>query len=242
MKENKPMILYVDLETSPILGYVWRAYEDNLLSIEKDFGLICFAYAWNDGPVQVVSTSTGSERKVTKTLWKLYNEADIIVAQNGDRFDIKVSNALFLRYDLEPPAPYKTVDTLKLAKRYFKFSKNNLDHLAFTLFGESKHETDKSLWLKCMNGDAKAMKKMELYCGQDVVLLRKLYKKLRAWHTGHPNMNLYTENTHMCPVCNGKTQRRGFMYTRVGKYQRYQCQSCGAWSKGAKINKDKVIS
>lgn len=235
-------ILYIDLETTPILGYVWRAYEDNLLEVEKDFGLLCFGYAWNDKPISIVSIRENTERQMVKKLWDLFNEADVIVAQNGDRFDIKVSNALFLRHKLNPPSPYKTVDTLKLAKRYFRFSKNNLDYLAESIFGERKLPTDKSLWFACMDGDIKALKRMEQYCANDVVLLRKLYLRLRSWHTGNPNQNLYQGSTHKCPACGGDTQKRGQMYTRVGKYQRHQCKSCGAWSKGAKIISDKVIS
>lgn len=235
-------ILYFDLETTPILGYVWRAYEDSLLDIKKDFGLLCFAYSWNDEQVVIESLSTSTEKQMTKKLWELFNEADVIVAQNGDKFDIKVSNALFLRHKLKPPAPYKTVDTLKLAKKYFRFTRNSLDFLSQSLLGERKLETDKSLWFKCMEGDKDAFKKMEKYCVHDVVLLRRLYNKLKPWHTGHPNANLYTDNTHVCPVCGGKTQRRGFMYTRAGKFQRYQCTTCGAWSKGEKIKSPRVIT
>lgn len=235
-------ILYIDLETTPVLGYVWRAYEDSLLHVEKDFGILCFAYAWDNEPVQVVSRSKYTERQVVRQLWKLFDEAEVIVAQNGDKFDIKVSNALFMRYGFAPPSPYKTVDTLKLAKKYFKFTKNNLDFLASSLLGEGKHSTDKSLWFRCMDGDKEAFIDMELYCEQDVALLRRIYLKFRGWHTGHPNANLYNGTTHKCPNCGGDTQKRGYMMTRVGVYQRYQCKKCAAWSKGQKINKDKVIS
>ena len=234
--------LYIDLETTPVLGYVWRAYEDSLLNIKEDFKLLCFAYAWDDDKVRVVSGREYTENNMVRQLWELFNGADVIIAQNGDKFDIKVSNALFIRYKLDPPAPYKTVDTLKLAKKYFRFTKNNLDWLAFSLVGEKKHETFKDLWFKCMDGDIKSFKIMEGYCAQDVSLLRKVYHKLKSWHTGHPNYNVYNESTHKCPVCGGETQKRGFLFTRVGRYQRHQCKSCAAWSKGLKINSDKVIS
>lgn len=236
--------LYFDIETTPILGYVWRAYEDSLLDISKDFGLLCFAYAWDDGPVKVVSLRDHTERQLTKELWNLFNEADVIVAQNGDKFDVKVSNALFLRHKLNPPAPYKTVDTLKLAKKYFRFTKNNLDHLAYSLLGEKKLETDKSLWFRCMNKEVAAFKKMEAYCIHDVVLLRRVYDKLKGWHTGHPNFNVYNKTTHQCPTCGSDSQKRGSMLTRTGSYQRYQCKnpSCASWWKGEKIPSPKVIS
>lgn len=235
-------ILFLDLETSPILGHVWRAYEDNLLDIRKDFGLICFGYAWDDEPVTIISKSSYSEKQMVKILWALFNEADVIVAQNGDRFDIKVSNALFIRHNLPPPAPYRTVDTLKLAKKYFRFSKNSLDYLSMLLFGEKKIETNISLWFGCMAGDKEALHSMEEYCSHDVTLLRRLYYKLRSWNTGNPNQNLYQGSTHKCPSCGGDTQKRGIMYSRVGRYQRHQCKVCGSWSKGERIKSDKVIS
>lgn len=236
--------LYFDIETTPILGYVWRAYEDNLLDIKKDFGILCFAYSWDDGPINIVSLRNHTEKQMAKILWSLFNEADVIIAQNGDKFDIKVSNALFLRHKLKPPAPYKTVDTLKLAKKYFRFTRNSLDFLSQSLLGERKLETDKSLWFKCMEGDKDAFSKMEKYCVHDVALLRRVYNKLTPWHTGHPNHNLYNGTTHKCPSCGGNTQKRGFMYTRAGKYQRYQCTNavCAAWSKGEKIKSPRVIT
>lgn len=233
--------LYFDLETTPILGYVWRAYEDSLLEVKKDSGLICFAYKWNDDPVTVVSLREYTEKKMVKLLWKLFNEADVIVAQNGDQFDIKVSNALFIKYGLNPPAPYKTVDTKKLAKRYFRFTRNSLDFLSESLLGARKISTDKSLWFRCMDGDVEALTEMEEYCVYDVVLLHKLYLKLRPWHTGHPNHNLYNNTSHKCPVCGGNTQKRGIAYTRAGKRQRYQCTSCGAWSQGELIKLEKPV-
>lgn len=234
--------LFFDLETTPILGYVWRAYEDNLLSVEQDSNLLAVAWCFNSKRIHVCSTREYKEKELVKKLWELMDEADVIVAQNGDRFDIKVANTLFQKYGLQPPSPYKTVDTLKMAKKYFRFTQNKLDYLAEKLLGERKLQTDYGLWKDCMAGNEKALRKMERYCRHDVRLLVGVYHKLKPWHTGHPNTNLYKESTHKCPVCGGNTQKRGFMYTRVGVYQRYQCTSCGAWSKGEKINKDKVIS
>lgn len=242
LNKNEGMnILKYDIETSPILGFTWNAYEDNLLKIEKDSGLLAFAYMWNDGPITVLSKRLYSERQMVKILWELFNEADVIVAQNGDKFDIRWANRLFIKYKLKPPAPYKTVDTLKLARKYFKFTKNSLDYLSEILLGEKKIETNSKLWFDCMRGDTSALKEMEKYCIHDVKLLDGVYNKLKVWHTGHPNSNLYNNTTHKCPVCGGNTQKRGFMVTRAAKYQRFACTKCGAWSHGERIKSDKVI-
>ena len=243
-------ILFYDLETSPILGYTWRNYKTDLLSIEKESGLLAFSYKVatfsdgkvDDGPVHNLSRRKSTEKQMVKKLWKLFDEHDVICAQNGDKFDMRVANRLFVRHKLKPPSPYKTVDTLKIARKNFKFDSNRLDDLGVFLLGESKHPTSLKLWMDCIKGDKKALQTMEEYCGQDVELLYKVYLKLRPWHTGHPNSNLYNQTTHACPVCGSKhVQRRGFNHTRVGLYQRYQCRSCGAWSQGEKVNKEKVI-
>lgn len=236
-------ILYFDLETRPILGYAWQMWDTNILSIKKESGLISFAYKINDGETKVISTREYSEKQMVKKLWSLFNDADILVAQNGDKFDIKIANKLFIMYKLPPPAPYKSVDTLKIAKKYFRFDSNKLDNLAYFLLGERKHPTDMKLWLDCMEGDKAALLRMEEYCAQDVDLLYRVYQVLKGWHTGHPNMNLYNETSHKCPICSGNTQRRGFAYTRVSKYQRYQCiGKCKGWSTGERVPlEDKVI-
>lgn len=235
-------ILYFDLETTPIFGTSWGTYKTNILSIEKYSELLSVAYKVDDGPTKVVSRREYTERQLTKILWKLFNDADVIVGQNGDAFDIKVSNKFFIKHRFNPPAPYKTVDTLKLARRYFRFDSNKLDYLANFLLGENKLSTNYGLWDACMRGEVQALKDMEEYNKHDVEILYRVYQKLKSWHTGHPNHNVFNDTTHQCPVCGSHTQKRGFMVTRVGKYQRHQCKDCGAWSKGAKIASDKVIS
>lgn len=242
MNTNKTNILYFDLETAPILGFAWQTYDTSLLHVEKDSHLLAFAYKLNNEPIHVFSRREYTERQMVKMLWDLFNKADIIVAQNGDKFDIRWANRLFIKYKLKPPSPYKTVDTLKIARKYFKFTSNKLDFLAHMLLGEGKIETGLSLWLDCVRGDVKALKQMETYCAHDVNLLVRVYEILRAWHTGHPNLNITNCTTHKCPNCGGNTQKRGHMVTRVGKYQRYACTSCGAWSRGERIKIDKPIS
>lgn len=235
-------ILYFDLEIGPLHAYAWEVYQTNLLSVLASWPLISLAYKIDDGKTEVISRRTHSEKQIVKKLWQLFNDADVIIAQNGDRFDIKLSNMLFLRYGLKPPSPYKTVDTLKLAKKYFRFPMNNLDYLCSTLLGKKKIDTDKSLWLSCLNGDKKSLKQMEEYNINDVDLLYELYMVLRSWHTGHPNRNLYNQTTHKCPVCGGDTQKRGSAMTRTQRYQRYQCKSCAAWSTGERIPlEDRVL-
>jgi hypothetical protein len=77
---------------------------------------------------------------------------------------------------------------------------------------------------------------------QDVKLLEKVYYKLYPWIRNHPNVNVLDNKEHSCPSCGSdKLQRRGYGFTRIGKYQRYQCKNCHAWSKGKTNSTDVTI-
>lgn len=130
---------------------------------------------------------------------------------------------------LPPPAPYKQLDTKKIAKKYFSFTSNKLDDLGRYLgIGQKLDTGGYGLWLGCEEGDPKAWKKMKRYNKQDVVLLEEVYLKLRPWIANHPAV----DNRDNCPKCNSANmQKRGYGFNKTSKYQRFQCMDCGGWSR-----------
>lgn len=252
----KPKILYVDLETSPILGWAWDGYETTLLDIEQDSKIISFAYQW-EGEDRVKAKALTDfpykpnrfkidDRDLVFALYELFQKADMIVAQNGDRFDVRVANARFLYYQLPPPAEYKTVDTLKVARKYFKMPFHSLDHMCRYMGIERKVDAGgKGTWFRCMDGDAKAWRHMIYYNKKDVDCLREVYKRMRGWHKTHPNLSFLTRNNGVCPTCQSrKFKRDGYRYLRIGKQQVFECTEklCGARWKGPIIKIDPSIS
>lgn len=234
----KAKVLLLDLETSPNVAYVWGKWEQNVIDYQKEWSIICFSAKWYEGKhitkcladYKGVGDWTDDERLV-HDLWKLCDEADIICAHNGDSFDIKKMNAKFVKYGLTPPSPYKTIDTKKIAKRYFAFNSNSLDDLGKHLGLGNKVDTGGfELWLGCMRGDAKAWKKMKRYCKRDVVLLERIYLRLRPWMKTHPNVGIYQNDELVCPKCgSGDMNYRGYARSNVARYRKYQCQNCGGW-------------
>jgi hypothetical protein len=152
-----------------------------------------------------------------------------VCGHNAARFDCRKANSRFIANGLKPPTPYKTVDTLKIARTSFKFDSNRLDDLGQYLgVGRKKPNTGKALWLGCMAGDPKCWKQMAAYNKQDVNLLEAVYLKLRAWHSTHPNLNHFTGAVGACPVCQSfATCSGGFNYTSTGKRHRIICKACG---------------
>jgi len=93
-----------------------------------------------------------------------------------------------------------------------------------------------------MMGDPVAWKRMEKYAKQDVVLLEKVYLKMRPWMKNHPNLALYTGGGLACPNCNSyNVMRRGYSYAQTQAYQRWQCKDCGKYSQSVKrdLSKEK---
>ena len=236
----KKVILF-DIETSPNLAYVWGMYEQNVIRFKEQRTIISFAYKWLDKkPINVHSLKDLSPKELAKKLHSLFDEADVICGHNGDTFDIKMANSFFVYHGLTPPSPYKTVDTLKIARSKFKFNSNKLNDLGEHLGLGKKVDTGGfQLWLDCMAGKEAGWKKMEKYNKQDVVLLEKVYLLLRAWATTTPN--LLEENRDNCPACgSSKVQSRGWQITKTFRKRRFQCQQCGRWFEGEMVRHKKI--
>ena len=232
---HTPRCLLVDLETSPTLNFTWGYYEQTAIGTKKDWYILSFSFKWLDGKIQTYALpdfklykrDKTNDRELVRKLHKLLDEAEIVIAHNGDKFDLPKANARFLFHGLKPPTPYKTIDTLKVARRYFKFDSNKLDELARQLkLGRKLVHTGKDLWFKCMNGDLKAWKLMRRYNEHDVRLLEALYLKLRPYMQMHPH---YVGHK-TCHVCGSpRVIKRGFDRLVGFRKQRYQCQNCGSF-------------
>lgn len=238
-------ILVFDIETAPMTGKFWGQWKQNIAlnQIDIDWYVLSWAAKWL-GKDEVLSDSLfeyedyrpfeEEDYNILTTIWELLDEADIVVAHNGRQFDVKKLNARFLKYGMKPPSPFKIVDTLEVVKKNFRLTSNKLDYVAkyLKVGGKLSHE-GMELWNKCVRGEEKAWEKMVEYNRRDVVILERVYNKLLPWISNHPNLGLYTSTeTPVCPKCGGHHLHfRGYYYTNVSKFHRFQCQSCGGWGR-----------
>lgn len=247
-------LLFLDIETTPMLNYTWGIWEQNvaLNQIHTDWSVLSWAAKWQ-GSSKVhykdlrKSKDKSDDKELVKGIWALLDEADVIVTQNGKEFDAKRLNSRFAIHGLKPPKPYKHIDTLKLAKKYFGFTSNKLEYLTNTLCTKYKKLTHKKfpgfeLWKECLNGNQAAWREMEQYNKHDVLSLEELYNKLIPWDNS-VNFSLYrNDDLTQCSCGSVDFQRRGFRYTATGKYQHYYCKSCGSWHQSGKnLNEKKRI-
>lgn len=241
MKNKKARVLVYDIETSYTVGAVWGLYEQNVAHTLREPYMISFAWKWLDEKQTHVlalpnfplfKKDQKSDRDLVKELWKLFDEADVIIAHNGNSFDQKWTYARFIVNGMKPPSPAKYIDTKLVAKAKFRFNSNSLNNLGKYFGIGSKIDTGGiQLWVDCIENNIKsAWDKMCKYNKQDVVLLEKVYYKMLPYITNHPNLALYSENKEACPNCDSThVQKRGFSLTRTTKNQRWQCLDCGSW-------------
>lgn len=245
VKTDGPKILIFDIETSPILGYVWGLWDNNvaLNQIHSDWHILSWGAKWLDPEDDKVmymdsrkSKNIEDDKALLKGIWMLLDEADIVVTQNGKKFDQKKLNARFIIQGMQPPSSYKHIDTLQLAKKHFGFTSNKLEYMADKIckkYKKLKHETFSGfeLWKECLAGNLKAWKEMEKYNKHDVLSLEELYTKMRPWDTSI-NLNTYhNENTYKCTCGATSFSKNGYFFSSVGKYQRYKCTNCGSEAK-----------
>ena len=247
---DQPAILIFDIETTPSQGWFWghSIYKVNVIDIIEHWFMLSVAYKWlgqdevgyfglSDDPHWTGGSTNDSY--VVKRLHRLLDQADIIITQNGDKFDVKSANTRFLKHGLGPTSPFQSIDTLTESRRYFKRESHSLKYQArFSGIEEKRSNSGLQLWFDCMDGVPEAWEEIKGYNVQDVVVTEELYLELRPWmgtpgKKGHPNLGHWVYSDEVtCPNCaSDRLAKRGRHRTKVSVFQTYQCKECGAYSR-----------
>lgn len=237
---GRPKVLILDIETKPIIAHVWQLWDNNvsLGQIQSDWSVLSWAAKWLDKDKvmymdQRHSKNIDDDKKILEEMWKLLDECDVVLTQNGRAFDIKKLNARFIINGMQPPSSFKHIDTYRIAKSVFGFTSNKLEYMTdklCTKYKKLKHKKfpGHEMWAECLKGNKAAWRAMEKYNKYDVLSLEELYHKLAPWDSSI-NFELYSDDADMrCNCGSTKFKKRGFFFTNSGKFQRYKCKKCGA--------------
>lgn len=185
--KNRPKkILLLDIEVSPNIVSTWRVGSKVFLSpdnIIKERAVICVAYKWyGSDKIESIQWKDGDDKDLLIKFSKVVSEADIVLHQNGDSFDIPWLRTRCIYHSVPFPSKVNSIDTLKYARFGFYFNSNKLDYLGQYLGVGKKIETPKDLWTRvAINNDKKALKEMVDYCKGDIQLLEDVYNRLKPY-------------------------------------------------------------
>ena len=251
-------ILLVDIETLPGEAYFFDPRVEYISpnKVIKDWSISCWAAKWlfddeiMGERVSYEEAFARTDRSILGGIWKLMNEADIVVWQNGERFDSKKLNSKFIENKFPPPTKFLSVDTLKTAKEVFGFTYNRLDELGQKLGIGKKIDMTFVDWKNCLTNNQPAddaLEYMLTYCKRDISpLLEDVYLAMLPYIKSHPNLNLYTNHDKdVCPKCESTDLKwnEKFYATSQGLWDSFRCGACGATGRGTgKDHKQKSTS
>lgn len=235
-----PRVLIYDIETAPLLGYCWSLWDNNigLNQIHSDWHVLSWAAKWmGEDDVyyqdQRDVENVEDDKQLLQGIWKLLDECDFVITQNGKKFDQKKLNARFVIHGMKPPSTYRHIDVLQIAKSQFGFTSNKLQYMTETLckkYKKSGHAkfSGFELWSECLRGNVEAWTEMENYNILDILSLEELYLIISPWDAKLPNFDVYDDE----PSDNEEWVKEGFVYSNLGKYDRYRNTVTGQQRRG----------
>ena len=246
-------ILLYDCESLPNVSLTWGTYDQNVIKVLERRMVCSIAWQWYPSHKKEVlalcdmpgyDPKIKSNRALIEAFLAVLTTADVAVGHNIDEFDDKMVNTDIFIQKLTPPAPHKTVDTLRVCRTKFRLNSNKLGDVCEELgIGKKVPHPGISMWEGCRAGDAKSWETMKKYNLGDVdPLLRGLYEHVRPWMTRHPNVlvDSLTPSIPACPTCghNGLSSD-GWRYTQTQAYIRMICQApkCRARCRKMKVGK-----
>jgi hypothetical protein len=185
-----------------------------------------FASEWGDG-----------RQEMLRRTWEAYDQADVLYGHNVAGFDTKNLNAEWLTMGLNPPSPFKTLDTLKEARKTFGFESNTLASLTDRLGIATK--TDKynvEMARNACAGSKPDQRRLKAYNVGDIHASEQFVDRLRGWIPSHPHNVVGTiDDRPTCNQCWGDNlTRNGTRLAQLITYTLWRCSDCGANVQGSR--------
>ena len=252
------MILYLDFETSPIVGWGWSMYTKGgaFFHVAQHVKIISVAWAVDDGPIYCVAINDYKgykpgilnidDKKLIEFFAPKIEAADFVVAHNGKGFDFRLWRTRLICHNLLPHHEPKEIDTKQWAKK-FRFTTNTQDNITDELGVSRKIETEKNLHYKCIEGgQEKDWNKMKVYNKGDIKGLREMAKKMAPFITNAPNGNLLRGTVMqctnvMCEKPDSMIRRGPRISSKTGLRQTYQCKACGQYATGPSVQAGVIL-
>jgi len=188
VEKYTPKVLILDIETRSLTVKTFGLRDQNigLEQIVDDGGILCWSAKWLGSDKVFFEETKGVKSKeivILKKLKKLMDDADIILGQNSQSFDVPIIMGLFLYYGLiDDVREFKQIDTLRMSKSKYKFLSHKLQYMSNKLC-EIKKQTHArfpgmSLWMEYEAKNPLAFAEMKKYNMADVEATEELFLKL----------------------------------------------------------------
>ena len=197
---------------------------------------ICAAWKWYDreGVEFAAEWQVGGYDGFMRAVWDVFNEADLIIGHNADRFDARHLMGGWAEMGLPAPSPYKVIDTLKIARGTFAYESNTLDALNKRLGIDAKTDKyDSRVAKAAVAGDKEAQDRIRFYNMGDIAASEALFDRLRPYARNIPHLGMWSDDEMACPSCGSTMTATGkTVHANVQRYEHLHCPNCGAHARG----------
>lgn len=170
------------------------AFDLETTNLSADFGVVlCGVVKPAEGRPKVFradrlnkrwATTRSDDSAVVAAIVQELSQYDIWIAHNGNRFDVPFLRTRLAKWNMEALPSKKLIDPVFLARNKLRMSWNSLEALAKFLGVNSKTEVSGDQWLQAaLDGSRRAMQYIVEHCVQDVLVLEKIIKALKAYST-----------------------------------------------------------
>ena len=231
-------ILVYDIETSRLTAKMWWTGKQYVghNQIVQEPKIISIAWKWlgTDDVEFLTWDKNHCDKKMMQKFLKVYNEADLIVGQNNDRFDNRWINARAMKHDLDVNVYVKSFDIMKQTKRLFRLPSYSMGYITKYLGVTLKQSHEGiHMWDMIEDGNLSQQKeyldKMIEYNIGDIISTEEMYLKLRKY-TGHIiHIGVFNGTSkYSCPNCGGSDIKLlKTTTTQAGTIQRImKCNEC----------------
>jgi hypothetical protein len=216
-------------------------------NLNADFGR-CLCVAWKllgSPKVNCVSVlddmrrlrrDPTDDKHVVERAAAVLADADVWVTWYGQRFDVPFLQSRLIYHGLAPLPPVPHVDGWRIAKDKMHIHSNRLASVSAFLGLDEKTPLKPPIWVSATAGNPKAIRYVIEHCLQDVRVLDEVYRRISPLRKGGPSIATIDAVTGACPICGAvhALVEKGTETTPTRRYVRYQCASCGAWTRGTK--------
>lgn len=125
----------------------------------------------------------GNDKETVKRITRVLQSHDVLVAHNGNRFDLPYLRTRSIHWGLPRLPDMKLIDPLQIAWRKFKMNRNSLGSIAGHVgVRDKKTPIDWEDWMAATyDGDTKAMDRIVKHCVADVNVLEGVLEVVKPY-------------------------------------------------------------
>jgi len=231
---NPFKVLVYDIETSRAPAMVFqtgKAYI-NHTQLRDEFKIISISYKWlGEDKIHALEWDKNhSDENLMREFLPIYNQADMVIGYNNDKYDNKWINTRAAKYRLRVNTNIKSFDLYKQMKKLMYLPSYSMAYVA-KYFGVTlkQHHEGIRMWDMIQFGTKEQQKeylaKMILYNVGDIVTTEEIYLEMRQYmgHKTHLGVIL-GKDKYSCPHCGGTNIEEfngNFTVTPAGTIQRH---------------------